>query len=163
MNNIINAANIDFPVFFITLFTLLFGIKEVIEIYHYFKNKFRIKTGAEEDKDVIEKRIEVLEKHDAKQYETIKEISEGISYIKDRLNKRDEEYKELVITQYGAEIYAMHDKFMEQKYVTRAGLETFQKLADSYLAYGGNHLIKQKIIPEVMALEVRGGAYGVND
>ena len=44
---------------------------------------------------------------------------------------------------------------MVQKYITRAGLETFQLLADTYIACGGNHSIKGKIIPEVMALPIK--------
>ena len=57
--------------------------------------------------------------------------------------------------QYGAELYNLHSKFMAQKYITRAGLETFQLFAETYIACGGNHSIKGKIIPEVMALPIK--------
>jgi hypothetical protein len=141
----------------------LFAIKEIIEICAYFKKKFRIKTGIEEDKDNLETRISKLEEHDKWQYNEISKISTGIDDIKNRLDEREKKEKERIITECGAQLYNLHDKFMRQGYVTRAGLETFQKLEEAYVGAGGNHTIKNKIIPEVYGLEVRGGAYGIDD
>jgi hypothetical protein len=163
MDQIQELTEINWIAFVITLFVIMFAIKEIIEICSYFKKKFRIKTGIQEDKDTIENRISKLEEHDKWSYDEIGKISKGIDDIKDRLDKRDEEDRQRVITRYGADLYNLHDKFMSQGYVTRPGLETFQGLADTYLSYGGNHLIKEKIIPEVYALEVRGGAYGMDE
>ena len=44
---------------------------------------------------------------------------------------------------------------MSQGYVTKAGIETFQLMSDTYLDCGGNHLIRGKIIPEVLALPIK--------
>lgn len=139
----------------LAIFLLLFAIKEVLDLYYYFKNKGRIKTGAEQDKEAIENRISTLERHDDWQYKEIAKISRGVDDIKKRLDFAEEETRKRIIVQFGAEIYNLHGKFIAQGYVTRAGLETFNLLSDIYLKSGGNHSIKGKIIPEVMELEIK--------
>lgn len=79
--------------FFITLFAIGFAVKEIIEIAIYFKKKFRVKLGYEEDKETIEKRIATLEEHDKWQYNEISKISQGIDDIKDTLLKDNIEKK----------------------------------------------------------------------
>ena len=155
MQEIQNLAQIDYLLVILGFFAILFAAKEILEIFGYFKKKFRIKTGNEEDKETVENRIKTLEKHDNWQYQEIQKISRGIDDIKKSLDINEKETNQRIIVQYGAELYNLHSKFMAQKYITRAGLETFQLLADTYIACGGNHSIKGKIIPEVMALEIK--------
>lgn len=155
MGSIEKLAQIDYLLVVLWFFAILFAAKEIIEIFSYFKKKFRIKTGNEEDKETIEDRISVLEKHDNWQYREITKISQGVDDIKKRLDLTEEENNQRIIVQYGAELYNLHSKFMEQKHVTRAGLETFDLLAQTYLKCGGNHSIKGKIIPEVMSLPIK--------
>ena len=154
MQEIQNLAQIDYLLVILGFFAILFATKEILEIFGYFKKKFRIKTGNEEDKETVENRIKTLEKHDNWQYQEIQKISRGIDDIKKSLDINEKETNQRIIVQYGAELYNLHSKFMAQGYVTRAGLETFQMLADTYIARGGNHSIKGKIIPEVMALPI---------
>lgn len=155
MQEIQNLAQIDYLFVILGFFAILFAAKEILEIFGYFKKKFRIKTGNEEDKETVENRIKTLEKHDNWQYQEIQKISRGIDDIKKSLDINEKETNQRIIVQYGAELYNLHSKFMAQKYITRAGLETFQLLADTYIACGGNHSIKGKIIPEVMALPIK--------
>lgn len=155
MQEIQNLAQIDYLLVILGFFAILFAVKEILEIFGYFKKKFRIKTGNEEDKETVENRIKTLEKHDNWQYQEIQKISRGIDDIKKSLDINEKETNQRIIVQYGAELYNLHSKFMAQKYITRAGLETFQLLADTYIACGGNHSIKGKIIPEVMALPIK--------
>ena len=155
MQEIQNLAQIDYLLVILGFFAILFAAKEILEIFGYFKKKFRIKTGNEEDKETVENRIKTLEKHDNWQYQEIEKISRGIDDIKKSLDINEKETNQRIIVQYGAELYNLHSKFMAQKYITRAGLETFQLLADTYIACGGNHSIKGKIIPEVMALPIK--------
>ena len=154
MGAIENITKIDYIVWFLGFFSILFAVKEVIELFSYFKKKFRIKTGLDEDKETLESRIATLESHDKWQYKEIQKISKGIDEIKDTLEANEKENNQRIIVQYGAELYNLHSKFMAQKYVTRAGLETFDLLAETYLNCGGNHSIKGKIIPEVMMLPI---------
>lgn len=155
MGAIEQLTKINYISFIILFFAILFGIKEIIEIFNYFKKKFRLKTGIDEDRETLENRIKTLENHDEWQYKEISKISKGIDDIKDRLDLSEKENNQRIIVQYGAELYNLHDKFVSQGYVTKAGIETFQLMADTYLDCGGNHLIRGKIIPEVLALPIK--------
>ncbi len=155
MEAIEQLTKINYISFIIIFFAILFGIKEVIEIFNYFKKKFRLKTGIDEDKETLENRIKTLEAHDKWQYKEISKISKGIDDIKDRLDLSEKTNNHRIIVQYGAELYNLHDKFISQGYVTKAGIETFQLMSDTYLDCGGNHLIRGKIIPEVLALPIK--------
>ena len=85
MGTIENLTQVDYLLFVLWFFAILFGIKEIIEILSYFKKKFRIKTGYDEDKETLEERISTLEKHDKWQYNEITKISQGIDDIKNTL------------------------------------------------------------------------------
>lgn len=85
MNNITGLTNLNLTVILLGFFAILFGMKEIIEIFSYFKNKFRVKTGVEEDKEDIEKRIATLEANDVWQREEISKISDGIKKINETL------------------------------------------------------------------------------
>ena len=93
MGTIENLTQVDYLLFVLWFFAILFGVKEIIEILSYFKKKFRIKTGTEEDKETLEERISTLEKHDKWQYNEITKISQGIDDIKDALLKDNIEKK----------------------------------------------------------------------
>lgn len=93
MNLIEKVAQIDYLLVILGIFAILFATKEIIEILSYFKKKFRIKTGVDEDKETIEDRISTLEKHDKWQYNEISKISQGIEDIKDTLLRDNIEKK----------------------------------------------------------------------
>ena len=93
MDAIKNLTQVDYLLFVLCFFAILFGVKEIIEILSYFKKKFRIKTGYDEDKETIKERISTLEKHDKWQYNEITKISQGIDDIKDALLKDNIEKK----------------------------------------------------------------------
>ena len=98
MGAITELFKINWITFCIALFAIAFAIKEIIEIVCYFKNKFRIKTGFDEDKETLEERIATLEKHDKWQYSEISKISKGIDEIKDRLlNKEIEDMRKTIL------------------------------------------------------------------
>nr|DAH72842.1 MAG TPA: hypothetical protein [Bacteriophage sp.] len=154
MDEIKAFMNLDFPTVILGVFAAILGIDKIIFLFRKIKKTLRIKFGFEEDKETLDKRIATLEKHDNWQYKEITKISQGIDDIKFHMDANEKENNQRIIVQYGAELYNLHSKFMEQKYVTRAGLETFDLLAQTYLKCGGNHSIKGKIIPEVMALPI---------
>lgn len=89
MQEIQNLAQIDYVLVIFGLFAILFAVKEVIEIFGYFKKKFRLKTGIDEDRETVENRIKRLEKHDNWQYQEIQKISRGIDDIKDNLVQKE--------------------------------------------------------------------------
>ena len=155
MDEIEALFNLPYPTIIMGVFIFIIGIDRIVYLFLKIKKILRIKFGFEEDRKTIEDRITILEKHDNWQYNEISKISQGIDDIKKRLDLTEEENNQRIIVQYGAELYNLHSKFMEQKYVTRAGLETFDLLAQTYLKCGGNHSIKGKIIPEVMSLPIK--------
>ena len=85
MDSIQNLSRIDYSLIVFGFLAILFAIKEIIEIFAYFKKKFRIKTGADEDKETLEERIATLEKHDRWQYNEISKISDVVEHIKDEV------------------------------------------------------------------------------
>ena len=98
MNAIENLIQINYLLVAIEFMAILFAIKEIIEIFSYFKKKFRIKTGFDEDKETLKERIATLEKHDKWQYSEISKISKGIDEIKDRLlNKEIEDMRKTIL------------------------------------------------------------------
>ena len=54
MGAIEKLAQIDYLLVILGFFAILFAAKEIIEIFSYFKKKYRIKTGNEEDKEIVE-------------------------------------------------------------------------------------------------------------
>ena len=85
MSAIEYATQINYILIILGFFAILFATKEIIEIISYFKKKFRIKTGVEEDKETLEERIATLEKHDKWQYNEISKISDVVEHIKDEV------------------------------------------------------------------------------
>lgn len=104
MEAIENLAQINYVLVILGFFAILFGAKEIIEIISYFKNRFRIKTGAEEDKETIDKRIAILEKHDNWQYKEITKMSKGIENIESELFDNNLERKRKYILDFCSSI-----------------------------------------------------------
>ena len=91
MSNIQALTNINYVTVFLGVIVILFAIKEIIELIAYFKKKFRITTGIEEDKAEEEKRIKTLEAHDRWQYNEIQKIEDILkdiqeNFVDDRIN-----------------------------------------------------------------------------
>ena len=89
MESIEKLAQIDYLLVILGFFAILFAAKEIIEIFGYFKKKFRLKTGIDEDRETVENRIKTLEKHDNWQYGEIQKISKGIDDIKINLVQKE--------------------------------------------------------------------------
>ena len=89
MNAIENLIQINYFLVAIEFMAILFAIKEIIEIFSYFKKKFRIKIGSEEDKETLEERISTLEKHDKWQYGELTKISNCVEEIKKNMVSKE--------------------------------------------------------------------------
>lgn len=100
MGEIENLAQINYVLVILGLFAILFAAKEIIEIFGYFKKKFRVKTGIEEDKETTEDRITTLEKHDNWQYKEITKMSKGIENIESELLDNNLERKRKYILDF---------------------------------------------------------------
>lgn len=100
MGAIENLAKIDYVLVIMGIFAILFGIKEIIEIVSYFKNKMRIKTGFDQDRETFENRISTLERHDNWQYREITKMSKGIENIESELLDNNLERKRKYILDF---------------------------------------------------------------
>lgn len=89
MNAIEKITELNYILLILGFFAILFACKEIIEIFAYFKKKFRVKLGSEEDKENIEKRIETLEKHDKWQYSELTKISRCVEEINKNLIEKE--------------------------------------------------------------------------
>lgn len=98
MGEIEQALNINYVMVFIGLFAVLFAIKEVMELFSFFKNKLGVKFGKDIKEETIEDRIATLERHDKWQYGEISKISKGIDDIQDELlNNRIETMRKIIL------------------------------------------------------------------
>lgn len=155
MDNIENLTRIDYSTAFLWIFILLFAIKEFIELFSYFKKRFRIKTGVDTEKETIEGRISKLETHDKWQYNEISKISKGIDEIKSSLAQKEIKDKAKTVATLRSQLYDLHSKFVEQGYIDKSGLKTFTELGSIYESAGGNDIYHDKLKPEVLSLPIK--------
>lgn len=155
MDNIENLTRIDYSTVFLWIFILLFAIKEFIELFSYFKKRFRIKTGVDTEKETIEGRISKLETHDKWQYNEISKISKGIDEIKSSLAQKEIKDKAKTVATLRSQLYDLHSKFVEQGYIDKSGLKTFTELGSIYESAGGNDIYHDKLKPEVLLLPIK--------
>lgn len=155
MDNIENLTRIDYSTVFLWIFILLFAIKEFIELFSYFKKRFRIKTGVDTEKETIEGRISKLETHDKWQYNEISKISKGIDEIKSSLAQKEIKDKAKTVATLRSQLYDLHSKFVEQGYIDKSGLKTFTELGSIYESSGGNDIYHDKLKPEVLSLPIK--------
>lgn len=132
----------------------MFAVKEIIDIFSYFKNKLHLKTIIDEDKENVENRILTLEKHDNWQYQEISKMSKGIEDIKYQLSEKERTDKERTVATLRNQLYGLHTKFSERGYVDNSGLKTFTELGKIYEAAGGDDIYHEKLKPEVLALPI---------
>ena len=155
MDNIENLTRIDYSTVFLWIFILLFAIKEFIELFSYFKKRFRIKTGVDTEKETIEGRISKLETHDKWQYNEISKISKGIDEIKSSLAQKEIKDKAKTVATLRSQLYDLHSKFVKQGYIDKSGLKTFTELGSIYESAGGNDIYHDKLKPEVLSLPIK--------
>nr|DAV95169.1 MAG TPA: hypothetical protein [Caudoviricetes sp.] len=155
MVSIEKLAQIDYLLVILGFFAILFAAKEILEIFGYFKKKFRLKTGIDEDRETVETRIKTLEKHDNWQYQEIQKISRGIDDIKDNLIKKEIKDKEKTVATLRGQLYGLHEKFVTKGYIDKSGLKTFIELGKIYETAGGDDIYHDKLYPEIMALPIK--------
>ena len=161
MDAIENLTQVDYLLFVLCFFAILFGVKEIIEILSYFKKKFRIKTGYDEDKETLEERISTLEKHDKWQYNEITKISQGIDDIKDALLKDNIEKKRKSILDFCSSL-SNNQKQNNEAFndIFRTYAEYEQILKDNKLE-NGQAEESMKFIREKYQEKLRNGEFNI--
>lgn len=89
MEDLQNLFNLDFASIIMGLFIIILGIDKIVSLLKRVKSILRIKFGYEEDKESIEDRISILERHDNWQYKEISKISQCVTDIDKRMLDKD--------------------------------------------------------------------------
>lgn len=82
MDEIAALFTLDYQSLLLGFLAILIGFQSVLKVKDWYIARYRIKTGADTDKETIEERIGMLEKHDNWQYKEITKIVQGIEDIK---------------------------------------------------------------------------------
>ena len=130
--------------------------KEIAEIYK--------KIGHVQD-DIVGKQAEYheqsieirdgLAKDQAELREKQKEIQADVKQMSDMLQDYIRKDNKKTIATLRTTLWQLHKGFMDQGYVTPDGLKTFTELGKVYEDAGGNDIYHDKLVPEVMSLEIR--------
>lgn len=100
MTEIENLLSFDFAPWLMGLFIIILGVDKIIFLFGKVKKFFRIKFGFEEDKQSVDERISILEKHDNWQYKEITKMSKGIENIESELLDNNLERKRKYILDF---------------------------------------------------------------
>ena len=130
--------------------------KEIAEIYK--------KIGHVQD-DIVGKQAEYheqsikirdgLAKDQAELREKQQEIQADVKDITAMLQDYIRKDNKKTIATLRTTLWQLHKGFMDQGYVTPDGLKTFTELGNVYEDAGGDDIYHDKLVPEVMSLEIR--------
>lgn len=156
MNIITEASKIDWTLVTLGVFIALFAFREIIGIVSFIKNKFRIKTGIDQDKETIEKRISKLETHDEWQYNEISKISKGIEDISNQISSMQSKMDETEMAKLKDTLLNYYRKYKDIGEWTQFEHDAFWDLFKSYESHGGNgylHTIVEPVMRELKIIE----------
>lgn len=100
MDEIKALFNLPYPTIIMGMFIFILGVDKIVYLFLKIKKTLRIKFGFEEDRETIEDRIAVLEKHDNWQYQEITKMSKGIENIETELLDNNLERKRKYILDF---------------------------------------------------------------
>lgn len=153
-----NLSKLSGPVLIVVLVSAILLVKQCIELVDWFKKlleNWRAEKNGEEKKILtVEERISKLESRGEWQYNQLLAQAQTLGEIKQLLESMQQDNTDFTIATARATLKQLSDKLLEQGFMTEIDYETFSSLADIYVAKGGNHTMKDKIIPLVRALPV---------
>ena len=130
--------------------------KEIAEIYkkighvqddivgkqaEYHEQSIKIRDGLAKDQAELRE----------KQQEIQAAVKDITAMLQDYIRKDDKK----TIATFRTTLWQLHKGFMDQGYVTPDGLKTFTELGNVYEDAGGDDIYHDKLVPEVMSLEIR--------
>jgi len=145
----------------IILVLLCLAIKGVIEFVLWIKDKMeswrKAKNMPEEKEEVFIERISDIETRINKLEENDENNVIELEEIKGKLNDILEHNKQQTIIMSRGFLLRLCEDIKERGYMRPDEYETFEGLSEGYIQAGGNSLFKNRIIPEIEAMEVRTG------
>mgnify|MGYP001623096161 FL=1 len=130
--------------------------KEIAEIYkkighvqddiagkqaEYHEQSIKIRDGLAKDQAELRE----------KQQEIQADVKDITAMLQDYIRKDNKK----TIATLRTTLWQLHKSFMDQGYVTPDGLKTFTELGNVYEDAGGDDIYHDKLVPEVMSLEIR--------
>lgn len=153
---------------FITIVTfLVLFIAVVQKIYDWFKwvkdrlsDYYNKKRGVEKKEDGLEKRLANLEENDKSQKGCLETILNAQAEMKEILLDTREQSRQNEVASNRYILYEIAEKVNERGFITPVEYETFSELANRYISQGGNHIMKEKVIPKIKELPIKEDTKG---
>ena len=145
------------PVTIILAFlVVLFAIKEIYEIFMWWKSRADGYHKYKSDKEDFEQKVCDIACTSEQHTETLKKISDCLDRIDSRLEKAEEERKEDIIASGRATLFNLDEKLGDKDTISASAYETVSAISTRYLRAGGNSIMKDKIIPKLLSKKVEG-------
>lgn len=113
------------------------------------------KNEEENAEKKLEERVTNIEKDNSLQFEKLSSLEDAVISVNDKLDNMYDSMKESTICTFRAEMLRLWHECSAQGNATQAQMDTFERMAELYLAQGGNGLFRNKIIPEFRAFEIK--------
>lgn len=152
----------------VTVICVFVAAKYLYELFKWYKETFVLKKHKDLSNDedfheqvshiacVSQEHTSTLEKFTG----AIADMSSEIKNMNTEMNKRfdvlDEERKADIVANGRASLYHLYEELRGKNSLTISEYETFESLANRYLAADGNGPFKNKIIPEILNKPIIG-------
>ena len=155
MNEIIELTKIDFPSIFISVFTILVGIKAIVSLSEWIISKLGLETKwirkKREDHNLIVSTVNKVNNMEQIDDAIKHDIDDILTLLKDHI----ETDKKNTRATFRSSLYRMHSDFTSRGFVTKEGLKTFLECGEAYEKANGDDIYHDKLKPEVMKLPIR--------
>ncbi len=130
-------------------FLMLFIIKEVFELWKWYKGRADDYHKSKSEKEDFEEKVNHLEADVLNTTKLMVDIQNTLEALHKRLDEYETDRREDFVVSSRATLYRLYDEFNPREELSLSEFETFSNLADRYLANGGNGVFRNKIIPEI--------------
>ena len=159
MDEIQALFNLPYPTIIMGFFIVILGVDKMVFLLKKVKKAFRIKFGFEEDKETIEDRIGVLEKHDNWQYREITKMSKGIENIESELLDNNLERKRKYILDFCSSLSNGQKQNKEAFSNVFKTYKNYEKLLSEHHMENGQAEESMKFISEKYQEFLRNGEF----
>ena len=134
----------------LAFFLVLLVIKELYEIFMWWKKRADGYHDIKSEKEDFHQQVCDIACTSQQHTETLEKISVSRDGINKRLDKAEDERKEDLIASGRATIYHLYEKLRDSETISPSAYETVSEISKRYLKAGGNSIMKDKIIPELL-------------
>ena len=133
---------------------MLFVIKEAGDLLKWYKGKADDYHKTESKKEDAEEEVNKLKRDLVEFQQVMYDIKKTLNALHRRLDENETCRKEDFVVSSRATLFQLYEDFKDKEDLTLSEYETFNNLADRYLADGGNGVFRHKIIPEIQEKKI---------